>query len=73
VLDEIDDTMEFIPFGLVDDIFELNGAFEYGRRGRGLRFCEDALYDDDDKSCPPVSAYIMLYTTLAPLNKRTMK
>jgi hypothetical protein len=52
VLDEIDDTMEFIPFGLVDDIFELNGAFEYGRRGRGLRFCEDALYDDD-KTCPP--------------------
>ena len=31
VLDTIDDSVEFIPFGLVEDVFQLNGAFQYGR------------------------------------------
>ena len=30
VLDDFDDTVEFIPVALVDDLFQLNGAFEYG-------------------------------------------
>ena len=30
IFDEFDDTLEFIPFALVDDLYELDGAFEYG-------------------------------------------